>query len=303
MTLTAGTEHRRAQPPIGLLLDVDGPIASPETRRVPASIIGSLLTMAVNGWPVIFNTGRSDTFIREQIMEPLMAAGIPGGTRFHAVCEKGAVWFSFGADGPGTLHVDRSLAVPQDYAAEVRKLVQARYSSHMFYDETKRAMVSVEQVIEVENSVYRREQEAFDAEALALMAGFDLGVSRLDHHVPNSDDRVDYRLDPNIIATDIESVRLGKDLGAQRALEMLAAEGVIPHAWRTMGDSRTDYAMADTLHHSGHAVVHVDVRPDDGVPLKPYPVLTAAHLGLPQAIHEEAGNAFLRTWAAIAEAL
>jgi hypothetical protein len=303
MTLTAGTERRRVQPPIGLLLDVDGPIASPVTRTVPSGIIHSLLTMAANGWPVVFNTGRSDTFIREEIMEPLLAAGIPGGIRFHAVCEKGAVWFSFGSDGPGTLHVDRSLAVPQDYAAEVRNLVQSRYSSHMFFDETKRSMVSVEQLIEVENTDYLQEREAFDADALKLMARFDLGVSRLDHHVPNSDDRVDYRLDPTIIATDIESVRLGKDLGAQRALEMLAAEGVIPHAWRTMGDSRTDYAMADQLHHSGHAVVHVDVRPDDGVPLKPYPVLTAAHLGLPKAIHEEAGNAFLRTWAAIARAL
>ncbi|QTG82031.1 hypothetical protein [Arthrobacter crystallopoietes] len=303
MTLTAGTPHRPAQPPIGLLLDVDGPIASPVSRTVPTSILEALLTMASKGWPVVFNTGRSDAFIREQVMEPMLAAGIPSGVRFHAVCEKGAVWFSFGAEGPGTIHVDRSLSVPQDYAAEIRQLVATRYSSHMFFDETKHAMVSVEQVVEADNLEYRQLQEEFDAEALALMGKFNLGASRLDHHAPDSDDQVDYRLDPTIISTDIESIRLGKDLGAQRALEMLAAEGVIPHAWRTMGDSRTDYAMADTLHHNGHAVVHVDVRPADGIPQKPYPVLTAAHLGFPESIHEYSGGAFLRTWAAIAKTL
>ncbi|HXF02460.1 MAG TPA: hypothetical protein VN601_05660 [Arthrobacter sp.] len=303
MTLIAGAPARPEQPPIGLLLDVDGPVSSPVTRTVPPEIIHSLLVMAKRGWPIVFNTGRSDHFIREQVMEPMLAAGMPAGVRCYAVCEKGAVWFSFTADGPGTIHVDHSLAPPQEFAAEVRKLVSSGYSSLMFFDETKKAMVSVEQVVGTENREYRRVQEKFDAEVLALMGRFDMGATRLDQHLPDSDDRIDYRVDPNIIATDIESVQLGKDLGAQRALEMLAADGVVPHAWRTMGDSRTDYAMSDLLHHNGHAVLHVDVRPGDGVPQKPYPVLTAAHLGFPKAVHEEAGAAFLRTWAAIAQTL
>ena len=44
-------------------------------------------------------------------MEPMLAAGIPDGTVIHAVCEKGAVWFSYTAAGPGPVHVDRELAV------------------------------------------------------------------------------------------------------------------------------------------------------------------------------------------------
>jgi hypothetical protein len=44
-------------------------------------------------------------------------------------------------------------------------------------------------------------------------------------------------------------------------------------------------------------VKHVDVRPADGVPVKPYPVLTAADLGLASdVIHDDAGGAFLRDW-------
>ena len=36
--------------------------------------------LAAAGVPVIFNTGRSDAFIREQVMEPMIAAGMPAGT-------------------------------------------------------------------------------------------------------------------------------------------------------------------------------------------------------------------------------
>jgi hypothetical protein len=284
-------------PPLALLLDVDGPVASPVTREVKPGIIADMVALASAGIPVIFNTGRSDSFIREQVMEPMIAAGIPAGTVIHAICEKGAVWFSYTAAGPGPIHVDNELAVPRAYGDDVRRLVAEDYSAHMFFDETKRAMVSVEQHIEVASADYLAEQKLFDAEAMELMARHGLGVVRLDHHEPNSDDEVDYRVDPTIISTDIESVRLGKDLGASRAVELLAAQGITPQAWRTVGDSRTDYAMADWLHHNDHPVKHVDVRPADGVPVKPYQVLTAADLGLgEEVIHDDAGGAFLRKW-------
>ncbi|CCQ47614.1 HAD superfamily hydrolase [Pseudarthrobacter siccitolerans] len=286
-----------ATPPLALLLDVDGPVASPVTRDVKQEIILDLVGLAAAGIPVIFNTGRSDAFIRGQVMEPMIAAGMPAGTIIHAICEKGAVWFSYTAAGPGPIHVDRELAVPAAYGDDIRRMVAEDYSAHMFFDETKRAMVSVEQHIEVPNAEYLDEQKLFDADAMELMARHGLGVVRLDHHAPNSDDEVDYRVDPTIISTDIESVRLGKDLGASRAVELLAAQGITPQAWRTVGDSRTDYAMADWLHHNDHEVKHVDVRPADGVPDKPYDVLTAVDLGLDASvIHDDAGGAFLRSW-------
>jgi len=295
-TSTSGVRHP-ATPPLALLLDVDGPVASPVTRNVKQEIIDDLVALASAGIPVIFNTGRSDAFIREQVMGPMIATGIPAGTIIHAVCEKGAVWFSYTATGAGPIHVDQELAVPAAYGDDVRRMVAEDYSAHMFFDETKRAMVSVEQHIGVPSADYLAEQKLFDADAMDLMARHGLGVVRLDHHAPNSDDDVDYRVDPTIISTDIESVRLGKDLGASRAVELLAAQGITPQAWRTVGDSRTDYAMADWLHHNDHAVKHVDVRPADGVPDKPYAVLTAADLGLAASvIHDDAGGAFLRSW-------
>ncbi|MFZ3454621.1 hypothetical protein [Arthrobacter sp. 7Tela_A1] len=283
-------------PRFGLLLDVDGPVASPLTRTVSPEVIGHLVALASAGWPVVFNTGRSDDFIRTQVMEPMLAAGLPADVLVHAICEKGAVWFSFNGTGSGPVEVDGELALPREYADAVRELVAGSYAGHMFFDETKLAMVSVEQNIDVANADYLAEQEAFDADALALMSRFDMGVCRLDHHAPDSDDSVDYRIDPTIISTDIEALGVGKDLGARRALSLLEAAGTpVPRTWRTVGDSRTDYAMADELHSLGFDVAHVDVRPADGVPAKPYPVLT-----VPGRIHDDAGEAFLRRWASMA---
>ena len=285
------------QPPLALLLDVDGPLASPVTRRVSPQIIASLLELIDRGIPVVFNTGRSDAFIAEQLMTPMLEAGLPAESVIHAVCEKGAVWFSFTPDGPSRIHVDKSLAMPTAFGDDIRDLVSRSYADHMFFDETKRAMVSVEQHIEVESGSYLAEQAKFDADALVLLGEHDLGAVRLEHRAPAASGRVDYRVDPSIISTDIESVRLGKDLGASRAVELLAAQGILPQAWRTVGDSRTDYAMADWLHHQDHVVKHVDVRPAEGVPEKPYPVKTAADLELgDEIVNDFAGAAFLQFW-------
>ncbi|OIH85536.1 hypothetical protein BLJ79_05065 [Arthrobacter sp. UCD-GKA] len=287
-------------PPFALLLDVDGPIASPVTRDVAPEIIALLLDLAVSGIPVVFNTGRSDDFIKQQVMEPMIAAGMPSTLKIHAICEKGATWFTFDSTGADEVHVDHELAVPGYYSEEIRELVASSFSSHMFFDETKRAMVSVEQHIHADNTDYRRVQADFDAAAIKAMTRLGLGVERLELRLPGANSGIEYRVDPTIISTDIESVALGKDLGARRTVELLASDGIVPTAWFTVGDSRTDYAMADWLAAHGHEVSHVDVRPGDGIPSgKPYPVLTAGDLGLGnEVIHDHAGLAFLRHWRA-----
>ena len=288
MTVTSSSPV--SPPALGLLLDVDGPIASPVSRSLAIpSISIDLAWLANSGVPVIFNTGRSDAFIREQVVPQMLAAGLDAGVRIYAICEKGAAWFTFTRDGVDELTVDESLAVPGDHRIAMRELVDARYSKYMFFDETKRAMVSLEQQLDVPNSEYLAVQPEFDAEVIADLQGRGFGVIRGTNRYPDAAGEIQFRCDPTIISTDIESVRLGKDLGAERAFELL--EGPLPVAWRTVGDSRSDYAMADWLHAHGHEVAHVDVRPSEGIPEKPYAVLTAGEL-----IHDEAGAAFLRRW-------
>lgn len=280
MTSTAAQpETTRAAPPFALLLDVDGPIASPVTRTVAIeSIATDLVAMAAAGIPVIFNTGRSDAFIAEQVVPALRDAGLSDGAMVHTISEKGAVSSEVTPAGLGEVHVDAELAMPSGLSRQVRQLVADRFSELMFFDETKRSMISVEQHVDVASAGYLAAQPQFDAAVAEL-----LEAEGLDH----------VRIDPTIISTDVEHERVGKDLGAEQAVALLAARGIRPQSWYTMGDSRSDYAMATWLHERGHSVRHVDVRPADGVPETDYPVLTSQA----GAIHDEAGAEFLRRWA------
>jgi hypothetical protein len=283
--------------PLGLLLDVDGPIASPVSRSVGIpSIIGDLVLLAGAGVPIAFITGRSDAFIRDEVMVPLFAAGLgealarPGTTMF-CVFEKGAVWAPVTAEGLGDIVIDEAVALPKAVVDEARELVASDFSSTMFFDETKHAMISVEQRTDVSRDDYLPTQQAFNDAAFALLERHGVGVRLGDREAPDAAGQVPFRLDPTIISTDIESVLLDKDRGAERALEYFSASGPLPRLWRSVGDSRSDYLMADHLHSAGYDVAHVDVRPLDGILDRPYDIVTEGEL-----IHDEAGAAFLEYW-------
>jgi hypothetical protein len=279
-------------PRFGLLLDVDGPIASPVTRSINIPSIGrDLATLANAGIPVIFNTGRSDAFIAGEVVEPLLAAGLEAHARVFAICEKGATWFAITTEGAGEVGIDASLAPPEGFGDDVRTLVAEHYAELVFYDETKRATVTFEQRLDVSKEAFLARQLEIDEAAIALLNARGFGARRGDVDYPDASGAVQYRADPSIISTDFESIRVGKDFGAERALLLLDGTGPMPREWRTMGDSRGDYAMATWLHERGETVSHVDVRPADGIPETDFPVLTAGEL-----IHDDAGAAFLARW-------
>jgi hypothetical protein len=278
--------------PLGLLLDVDGPIASPDTRTISTpSIITDLILLAGGNVPIGFITGRSAQFIREQVVTPLVAAGLPKQMRMYGVCEKGAVWFPITAAGMGEVVVDSSVALPEVVAGRIRDLVATEYADTMFFDETKLAMVSVEQRTDVDRAAYHAAQVSFEDAAFAILTEHGLGVRFGNRVSPDAAGAVPFRIDTTIISTDIESVNLDKDHAAKRALAFFAEGGPLPRLWRSVGDSRSDYLMADHLHAAGYDVAHVDVRPADGILERPYQVVVEGDL-----IHDEAGAAFLDYW-------
>lgn len=284
-------------PALGLLLDVDGPIASPVTRTIAIpSIIDDLVFLAAAGVPIAFITGRSDAFIRDQVMTPLLAAGLgdalsADGARMFAVFEKGAAWATVGPDGLGETQIDASVAVPAALVTAVRELHAREFDAEMFWDDTKHAMISVEQRLDVAPAVYKPAQERFENAAFAAAAELGIGLRYRDRTLVDAGGETPFRIDPTIISTDIESVLLDKDTGAQRALDHFEAIGPLPPLWRSVGDSRSDYKMADHVHARGLEVAHVDVRPSDGLLEKPYRVIVEGDL-----IHDEAGAAFLAYW-------
>jgi hypothetical protein len=202
-------------PPLGLLLDVDGPIASPVTRSIAIPAIAADLAELANlGIPIAFNTGRSDAFLREQVIPPLLAAGLDEGVRVWGICEKGAVWMRITAAGAQEVTVDEQLRVPPAFDSEIERIVGEDFADLVFYDETKRAMVSVEQRTEVESEDFLAAQPALNEAIAEALREHGLGYEWGDARVPAADGDVGYRIDPTIISTDVESNRVGKDLGA-----------------------------------------------------------------------------------------
>ncbi|UTT62263.1 Cof-type HAD-IIB family hydrolase [Microcella humidisoli] len=262
--------------PFGLLLDVDGPIASPIERRIVIdSIVDDLLTLAAAGIPIAFITGRSDAFMREQVVAPLVAGGLDAGAHVFGVFEKGGCWAPVTPQGLDVLEIDTVVAVPVALKTAVESLAREHYADTMFVDDGKHVMISIEQRTDVTSAVYRDAQLRFIVEVERIMAELAVGPG--------------FRIDPTIISIDVESVLLDKDLGAARALDWFAARGVSAERWWSVGDSRSDYLMADAVHARGIPVAHVDVRPGDGMLDRPYDVVVESDL-----IHDAAGAAFLR---------
>ena len=262
--------------PFGLLLDVDGPIASPVDRRIAIdSIVSDLLTLAAAGIPIAFITGRSDAFMREQVVARLVAGGLDTRAHVFGVFEKGGCWAPVTSHGLGELEIDSSIAVPAALRTAVDALAHEHYADTMFVDADKHVMISLEQRTDVAFEAFREAQGRCVVEVAALLAELAVGPG--------------FRIDPTIISVDVESVLLDKDLGAARALDWFAARGVSAERWWSMGDSRSDYLMADAVHARGIPVAHVDVRPSDGMLERAFDVVVEGDL-----VHDAAGAAFLR---------
>ena len=284
---------------LGLLLDIDGPIASPVSRSIAIpSIIDDLIALTAAGVPIAFITGRSDTFVREQVIVPLLEAGLghalgSPGARMFAVFEKGAAWATVGSSGLGPVEVDFSVAVPEELVDRIRALHASGFADTMFWDDTKRAMVSIEARVDVPSAIYRAAQYQLNTAAFVAAVELGYGIALGDRAAPDAEGAIPWRIDATIISTDLESVTLDKDKGAERALAHFRSTGPLPSVWRSVGDSRSDYKMADYVHSLGLEVAHVDVRPADGIPEKPYRVITEGEL-----VHDHAGAAFLGFWRA-----
>lgn len=284
------TSHESIIAPFGLLLDVDGPIASPESRRIAIdSIVEDLLTLASAGIPIAFITGRSDAFMREQVIARLVESGLDERAHVFGVFEKGGCWAPVTPRGMGDLEIDRDVTVPEVVRSAVEGLARERYADTMFVDDAKHVMISLEARTDVTAAHYQAAQRVFEAEIYESLVASGLGVGYRGREAHDALGHVPWRIDSTIISTDIESVLLDKDRGANRALDWFASRGVTAQRWWSVGDSRSDYRMADAVHARGVTAAHLDVRPGDGMLERPYDVVVEGDL-----VHDHAGAAFLR---------
>ena len=248
--------------PLGLLLDVDGPISSTRTRTVRLhGLAADLVAIARSGCPVVFNTGRSVDFLAEQVLPVLINAGLRPTDPVWGVGEKGGTWFALtdlnGVPTVGEVSLDPSIAPPQALVDEGKRIAE-RFKDIVFFDNTKRTMVSLEQHVTVS-------REEFLPCRDAIVAAFEEAIP-----ATGADGFTIY---PTVISVDVEHVNSGKALGAQRALELIEPRMAAPRRWFTAGDSGQDYDMAAYLHEHGFDVTHLDVRLAGDVPETPFEVI------------------------------
>jgi hydroxymethylpyrimidine pyrophosphatase-like HAD family hydrolase len=227
----------RTTPPTAWLFDVDGVLTEPEhkTVREPA-LFDELIRRLARGEPVGTNTGRSLTFLSAGLLDPLEARVADRHLLrgLIAIGERGSAWVTHAEDGTRTEHLDTATPFAPALHAEVRTLLQRpEFAAVMFFDETKRTMISTELRPGKTIAEYAGPQRALVAELHAMLARHALAG--------------EYRVDPTGIATDIEYRGVGKAYGAAKFAALLEERGIYPQRYVCFGDSLSDYDMLAAL--------------------------------------------------------
>lgn len=256
------------KPSVAYLFDIDGVLTNPEAKSVEhPALFGELIRRLEQEKPIGLNTGRSLNFIVEKVLEPIEAM-VPEKRLLQniiGVGEMGGIWITYSDKGKRMVDIDKNLSVPQEIQDEVRALVnQLPYSETMFYDDTKRTMVSVELLSQEQRA--GKSFEDFQASQRQLVE--DLRALLARHNKER-----DFKVTATRIATDLDNVRVGKALGAHKFVDLLRAKRIEPRAFLGFGDSASDYEMYQELKRLGKQAQFVFVggrehlagKPEEGI--------------------------------------
>ena len=276
------------------------PARSPAASRCP-QITRDLVALAAAGIPVVFNTGRSDAFIRDEVVGPLIAAGLPaGGAGARRLREGRVVVLDRARARPrrherGAGRLD-ALAMPADFAAEMERARHATSSPTWSSSTTPSApWCRSSSSTTVESATYLARQREFDEQAMEALVRRGLGVRRLDDVRPRRARRgaVARRPHDHLDRRRVGPPRQGPRRRARpRAARRRTASCPSPGAPSATRAATTPWPTGCTRT-ATRSRTSTSVRPTACRP-PPYPVLTSA-TGL---IHDEAGAEFLARWAA-----
>lgn len=225
------------QPQTAWIFDIDGVLTDPEEKIVTdPQIFEELIKIIRKGDPICLNTGRSLDFMVTQILDPLEIKLKDRNLQreVYAVGEKGAGWAEYGENYVRKIIIDQGVSVPKKIQDQIRQLAnELPYSDVMFYDETKRTMVTlelkrgktIEEFIEPQKKLVETIQDILDTNNLGG----------------------EFRVYPTRIAIDIENKKVGKAYATRKLVEFLTKKGIEPKEYITFGDSDSDYEMFEEL--------------------------------------------------------
>jgi hydroxymethylpyrimidine pyrophosphatase-like HAD family hydrolase len=135
--------------------------------------------------------------------------------------------------------VDSSISVPLVVQEEIKKLsYEKEFSECMFYDTTKKTMVTLEMVTRDKNNKdtianFKNVQESFIEKVKEILIK------------ENLQDK--YKIEKNRIAIDVQSIKAGKDFGTQKFVNFIKDKNIIPKEFIAFGDGPSDYDMFKEL--------------------------------------------------------
>lgn len=222
--------------PRAWLFDIDGVITNPIEKKVTEDgLIEAIAQRLDMGEVVTLNTGRSILWVMDRVIKPIEEAVDDKGklSRFLAVGEKGGSWLLF-KNGQWETHVDERINVRQSIQQAIKDLIYTEFQDSMFYDESKLTMVSTEMVDGYSILQYTQRQQALVGRISDILA-------RPEYN------KLNLKIDPTTIATDIQNAHVGKHLGARRIANWFIAMNIKPQHILAIGDSQSDTEMAEEL--------------------------------------------------------
>lgn len=229
-------EKEKLVPETAWLFDVDGVLTNPEEKKVVLpEIFDELIKRLQNNEPVGLNTGRSLDYMIAEVLKPIenRVEDKKILKNIFAVGEKGAAWITYNNENERVISVDENISVPEEIQNDVRELVKQKYSEMVFYDETKRTLVTLEiEANKKMSDLLKIEQEI---------------VFELNNILKKYKKEGDFKIDATRVAIDIQSILTGKALGAREFVKLLSSRGIEPKKYIGFGDSASDYEMYEEL--------------------------------------------------------
>ena len=167
------------------------------------------------------------------------------GARMFGVFEKGGAWAPITGDGMGEVTVDEGVGFGTDAVDGIRTLVRERFADTMFFDETKRAMISVEQRTDVDAPTYAEAQGRFQDAAFDVLTALGIGLRYGERSAPDAAREVPFRIDPEGLSSigdvlEVMELRLAIEVEAAA----LAAERITPERLMPIGRALRDIEAA-----------------------------------------------------------
>lgn len=245
-----------------LIFDVDGVIANPQEKKVTEpEILDYIIQRLEKNEPIALNTGRSLVWLVNRILDPILEKIKYKKIiqNFFASGEKGGTWITFDKGGVIQYRKDKTISIPLTLQKRVRNLIKSEFSDSMFYDETKETMISVEMKDNYEI-------EKFTERQIIL-------IKKLQKIIIEENSDKQLKIDPTIVATDIENKHVGKGFAMERILKWLNEKNVKPQKFITFGDSLSDLPMPQKLYEKKYNVEFVYVGKNKIIKSYPFPII------------------------------